>query len=69
MAEGYSDEEVHRLGAARAAGRPLVCPRCDVALDRRAVPPRSDVSYVRDRLWLVCPRCHRTVVLDSREDG
>ena len=45
------------------------CPVCAVALDEQAVPPRADVSYVRDRVWLVCPSCHRTAVLDRREPG
>jgi hypothetical protein len=67
MPESFTEQEGHRLGEALAAGRPLTCPRCDVALDRREVPPRRDVSYVRDRLWLVCPVCHRTIVLDRSE--
>lgn len=36
-------------------------------MDRREVPPRPDVSYVRDRVWVVCPRCHAAAVLDRRE--
>ncbi len=52
----------------RKGGHP-VCPECAVALDEQAVPPRSDVSYVRDRVWLVCPSCHRTGVIDRREPG
>jgi ribosomal protein S27AE len=68
MQDGYTDDEIRLLGAALAEGSPPECPRCGATLDRRPVPPRRDVSYVRDRLWLVCPRCHRTVVLDRRED-
>jgi len=67
MPDPYTDDEVRRMGAASAEGLPLMCPRCGAAVDRRPVPPRADVSYVRDRLWLVCPGCHRTVVLDRRE--
>jgi hypothetical protein len=48
------------------AGREVVCPRCSVVMDRRRVPPRSDVSYVRDRVWLTCPSCRNTLVLDRR---
>jgi hypothetical protein len=66
MPEAFSDDEIKRLGQALASGGELACPRCGVPLDRRAVPPRSDVSYVRDRLWLTCPECHRAVVLDRR---
>ncbi|MBM4182991.1 MAG: hypothetical protein FJ207_02065 [Gemmatimonadetes bacterium] len=53
---------------ARHEGR-LQCPVCDAVLDQRAIPPRPDVSYVRDRIWLVCPACHRSGVLDRRESG
>jgi hypothetical protein len=67
MREPLSPGEARALAAAMDEGRPLTCPRCGTALDRRPVPPRRDVSYVRDRLWLVCPQCHATGVLDRRE--
>ena len=35
-------------------------------MDARLVPPRSDVAYVRDRVWLACPACGRTLVIDRR---
>lgn len=69
MPDRYTDTEIHHLEAALAGGSELCCPRCDAPLDRWPVPPRRDVSYVRDRLWLVCPECRRTVVLDRREKG
>jgi hypothetical protein len=62
----FTDAETRELGRAFLANGPLLCPRCLVLLDRRRVPPRRDVSYVRDRLWLVCPTCRRTAVLDRR---
>ena len=49
------------------AGDALSCPRCGTALDLRPVPPRTDVSYVRDRLLVVCSSCHRTHVLDRKQ--
>lgn len=67
MRESYSAEEARALAAALDGGRPLLCPRCATPLDRRPVPTRRDVPYVRDRIWLVCPRCHSTGVLDRRE--
>jgi hypothetical protein len=36
-------------------------------MDRRGVPPRAEVSYVRDRVWLVCRKCHRSAVFDRRQ--
>ena len=48
-------------------GETLSCPGCDVAMDVQAVPARTDVSYVRDRVWATCPECHRGAILDRRE--
>lgn len=67
MHQPFSPAELRALAAALEEGRPPLCPRCATLLDRSPVPPRPDVSYVRDRLWLVCPRCHATGVLDRRE--
>lgn len=64
MRDAFTHEEVRRLEDALRAGEPTTCPRCAVALDRRAIGPRTDVSYVRDRVWLACASCHRSVVLD-----
>lgn len=49
----------------RGEARPA-CPRCGVAMSRRRVPPRSGVAYVRDRIWLVCLECRRSLVVDRR---
>lgn len=65
--ERFDDAQRRALHAAFMDGEALRCPVCDLPLDRRKVPPRPDVSYVRDRLWVSCPRCHRTTVLDRRE--
>lgn len=67
MQDRYTSTEIHRLESALAKGESLVCPRCATPLERWPVNPRRDVSYVRDRLWLVCSECRRTVVLDRRE--
>lgn len=63
----FEPDDQRALRFAFREGVALVCPSCDVALDARPVPPRSDVSYVRDRLWVTCPSCHRSVVLDRRQ--
>lgn len=69
MHELFSAQEARTLAAALEAGVAPACPRCSTPLDRRAIPPRRDVSYVRDRVWLVCPRCHASGVVDRREVG
>jgi hypothetical protein len=64
--ERFTAEEEAELGRAVRVGAPAECPRCQGRLDEWAIPPRGDVSYVRDRVWLVCPTCRRTAVLDRR---
>jgi len=65
--KSYTSDHRNQLHRAFLDGIPLHCPECGAALDRRAVPPRKDVSYVRERLWVSCPACQRTTVLDRRE--
>ena len=63
----FTRDQLATLGESVRAGRHPSCPACGASLDERSVPPREDVSYVRDRVWLVCPSCHRSAVLDRRE--
>ncbi|TFH66698.1 MAG: hypothetical protein E4G90_02200 [Gemmatimonadales bacterium] len=42
------------------------CPSCGTPLRLTPVPPRSDVSYVRNRLLLECASCAFRVVLDRK---
>ena len=62
----YTREEEDRLLAGLRAGRLPPCPRCGRRLADQRVPPREGVPYVRDRLWLTCEGCHRSLVLDRR---
>jgi hypothetical protein len=64
--EAFSRPQVRELERAVRAGAHPACPVCAVALDERVVPPRDDVSYVRDRIWLLCPSCRRSAVVDRR---
>ncbi len=65
--EPYRKEELQIIAEAVRSGEALVCPRCASALDEWPVPPRVDVSYVRNRIWLVCARCSRSVILDRHD--
>ncbi len=67
MTRPFPHQQTRALARALHAGEPLTCPECAVPLDRRPVPPRPDVSYVRDRVVVVCPSCHAAAVLDWRE--
>lgn len=60
----YGAAERRALEAAVARGEPLACPACGAALARREVPPRPEVPYVRRRVWLICPSCHRSAAVD-----
>jgi uncharacterized Zn finger protein (UPF0148 family) len=63
----FTRQQERAIADALRSGRAPTCPTCGHPLDRRSVPPRGDVSYVRDRVWLVCPGCGRTLVVDRRE--
>ena len=63
MPAHYSANERHVLERRLAAGR-SDCPRCGALFEQRTVPPRPDVYYVRDRVWLLCGSCGATAVLD-----
>jgi hypothetical protein len=65
MALPYTPAERHALERTVAHGG-RECPRCGGALETRDVPPRSEVSYVRDRVWLLCGACGGSAVLDRR---
>jgi ribosomal protein S27AE len=63
----YTRSERKSIADGLRSGDPATCPRCGGRLDEWPVPPRSDVSYVRDRLWLVCAACARSVILDRHD--
>ena len=64
MVEQFESEEIERVRTALAAGSDPVCPRCGGCFDRTDVPPRNDVPYVRDRIWLICVACGAGLVID-----
>lgn len=50
-----------------ARGETPVCPRCLVAMTERKIGGGSfGLGYARKRQWLICPRCHRSVLFDVR---
>jgi hypothetical protein len=66
MSEAASAREERELREDIQKGRPLSCPRCHAPLRSTPVPPRSDVSYVRNRVLLECELCDFLVALDKR---
>ena len=66
MTENASLQEEEALRGQLKAGISPECPKCRTALGITPVPPRSDVSYVRDRVLLQCGSCGLKVSLDRR---
>jgi hypothetical protein len=64
MAEQFESHEVERIRTALTDGSDPLCPRCGGRFDRTDVPPRNEVPYVRDRIWLICVTCGAGLVLD-----
>ncbi|MSR35654.1 MAG: hypothetical protein EXR95_03270 [Gemmatimonadetes bacterium] len=65
MAMPYTPEERHLVERTLARGE-RACPRCAGALELRDVLPRTEVAYVRDRVWLLCATCGASAVIDRR---
>ena len=65
----FTAAERRALTAALAAGEAPVCPGCETRLDAREVERPRSVSYVRRRVWLLCPACRRSGAVDVSEGG
>ena len=61
----FSRSELLELRAKLRLGLPPACPTCSTPLLARPIPPREDVAYVRHRIWLLCPHCQRSALLDT----
>ena len=63
----FSEDEQRALRQRAAEGAALVCPRCDVAMTARQIGGGSfGLGYARQREWLMCPRCRRSVMFDRK---
>jgi hypothetical protein len=62
---GYTADQRRTIERAIAAGQPLHCPACTATLSAIDVPASRQVSYVRRRVWLICPDCRRSVAVDA----
>jgi hypothetical protein len=50
-------------------GRSPCCPFCGIELKAQPVEPSAQVSYVRRRLWVLCPACRRSATIDRPAAG
>jgi hypothetical protein len=62
----YSAAQRRALKDGLDAGTAPPCPACGAELSVRDVEPPRDVSYVRRRLWVLCPSCKRTGAVDVK---
>jgi hypothetical protein len=63
----FSRGELVEIRANLRRGLSPACPTCSTPLLPRPIPPREDVAYVRHRIWLLCPQCQRSALLEAPE--
>lgn len=63
----FTGEEERVLRDAAVAGEAPMCPRCAVRMTHREIGGGSfGLGYHRQREWLLCPSCRRSVMFDRR---
>jgi hypothetical protein len=61
----YTREEAAQMRVSYGQGATPECPRCLIALHPHDVQRPQQISYVRERIWWVCPGCRRSLVVDA----
>ncbi len=63
----FEPEEERAVRRAYAAGEPVHCPRDGSVMTVREIGGGSfGLGYARQREWLLCPQCRRSVIFDRR---
>ena len=63
----YSGDEERAIRQAAQRGETPHWPRCGVAMAPRAIGGGSfGLGYARRREWLICAKCHRSVLFDRK---
>jgi uncharacterized protein with PIN domain len=60
----YTAAERRALARALARGESPGCPTCGAPVTLQEVERPANVSYVRHRVWVLCPSCKRTGAVD-----
>jgi len=63
---GANQREEEAIREQLEGGRSPECPRCGTLFRITPVPPRPDVSYVRNRVLFLCESCGLKVALDRK---
>jgi hypothetical protein len=62
----YAPDEEQEVRAQFEAEGSARCPQCVVAMNQRSIGGGSfGLGYARRRVWLLCPRCRRSVIFDA----
>lgn len=63
----YTSEEEVAVRRAVVDGERPICPRCGVVMTSRSIGGGSfGLGYARQREWLICSSCHRSVIFDRK---
>ena len=63
----FTTEEEQAIRDAYAASETPRCPRDGTAMTARAIGGGSfGLGYARQRHWLLCPECRRSVIFDRK---
>ena len=63
----YTLDEERRVREAYARDGHADCPRCGVRMHEKAIGGGSfGLGYARQREWLLCPQCKRSVLFDLK---
>jgi transposase-like protein len=63
----FTAEEERAIREAARRGQKPACPRCEATMTPREIGGGSfGLGYARRREWLICPRCHRSVLFDRK---
>lgn len=61
----YTAAELQQIREGLTSGQTPQCPRCAVAMTRRAIGGGSfGLGYARQRDWLICGKCRRSAIFD-----
>jgi hypothetical protein len=63
----YDADEERTIRTAFARGDPPMCPRDGTHMTIRSIGGGSfGLGYARQREWLICPACRRSVIFDVK---
>lgn len=67
MSAQFDAAEQKAILAQVTAGEPPTCPRDGAAMTTRAIGGGSfGLGYARQRQWLICPTCKRSLIFDRK---